>query len=58
MISLGTPASAGTTAQSGVTDTTVPDHPRVGGDQISTLTGLQPNREPLSHESPEGVIAA
>jgi hypothetical protein len=34
------------------------DNPRVGGDQAITLTGLRADREPLSYESPEGVITA
>ncbi|MFD7711153.1 hypothetical protein ACFV6E_16455 [Streptomyces sp. NPDC059785] len=53
-----TPASAGSRLSSAVTDTTAPDHPRGGGDQIFTLIGRRPDREPLRLESPEGVIAA
>lgn len=57
MISLRTLASAGTTWRfhSGVG--AIQDHPRIGGDQVFTLSELRPDREPLPHEPLEGVIA-
>lgn len=58
MSALETPASAGSTPAHRLLLATRPDHPRVGGEQASTITGPRLGCESLCHESPEGVITA
>lgn len=58
MSALETPASAGSTPALRLLPARRPDHPRIGGEQASTMTRPRLGCESFCHESPEGVITA
>ncbi len=55
---LGTPASAGSTSSRAMPTGLTSDHPRVGGDQASTLAAGHMQHPKIRHEALEGVITA
>ncbi|MEU6017353.1 hypothetical protein ABZ826_25880 [Streptomyces sp. NPDC047515] len=57
MISLGSPASAGSTLCARSRQPARLDHPRAGGEHVLTLAERVPEHRPIDHEFPEGVIA-